>query len=441
MPKKSPRGTAPDPTKERLPTRRSFLQVGAIGGLGLSLGDSFRMRAESPGSLKPTADAVIHIFLPGGMSAQESFDPKRYAPVEYRGPLGSVPTKITGESFGECFARTAKIADKLTVVRSMTHGEAAHERGTHNMFTGYRPSPALQYPSLGSVVSHELKTRKGLPPYVCIPRQPNEYAGSGYLSTAFGPFSLGADPAQRNFRVRDLALPRNVNEARFARRRKMLDVVEEHFRELEKADALDAMDSFYQDAYRLISSPEARDAFDLRKEPATLRAAYGQNQAGQRMLMARRLVESGVRFVSLTVGGWDHHDNIRDGFRRGAPPVDQAFAQLITDLEQRGMLDRTLVMLTTEFGRTPKINSNGGRDHYPRVFSIALAGGGMKRGLIYGKSNATSTEPDEDPLSVPDWATTVYRTIGIDAEKELIAPGARPIEIVKDGRVVTDLLA
>lgn len=431
-----------DPSRERLPTRRGFLQVGAVGGLGLCLGDMLRLQAQTGvRQPKPTADAIIHIFLPGGMSAQESFDPKRYAPVEYRGPYGSIPTKITGAHFGQLFPRTAKVADKLTVIRSMTHGEAAHERGTHNMFTGYRPSPALQYPSFGSVIGHELGSRKSLPPYVCIPRQPNVYAGSGYLSTAYGPFSLGSDPAARGFRVRDLALPRGVDEKRFARRRKMLDIVDQHFRELEKADTLDAMDSFYKDAYKLISSPEARSAFDIRKEPAKLRAAYGQTQAGQRMITARRLVEAGVRMVSLTVGGWDHHDNIRDGFRRNATPLDQAYAALITDLDQRGMLPRTLVMLTTEFGRTPRINGTGGRDHYPRVFSIVLAGGGMKGGLVYGKSNATSTEPDDDPLTVPDWATTVYRTLGIDAEKELIAPGARPIEIVKDGRVVTDLLA
>ncbi len=430
------------PSTMRLPNRRGFLQAGAIGGLGLCLGDVLRLQAQtSAGSLKPTADSVIHIFLPGGMSAQESFDPKRYAPVEYRGPYGSIPTKITGEHFGDPFPKTAQIADKLTIVRSMTHGEAAHARGTHNMFTGYRPSPALQFPSFGSVIGHELGSRKSLPPYVCIPRQPNVYAGSGYLSTAHGPFSLGADPAARGFRVRDLALPRGVDEKRFDRRRKMLDVVDERFRRLEKADTLDAMDSFYKDAYKLISSPEARDAFDIRKEPAKLRSKYGQTQAGQRMLMARRLVEAGVRMVSLTVGGWDHHDNIRDGFRRSAAPLDQAYAALITDLHQRGMLDRTLVLLTTEFGRTPRINGNGGRDHYPRVFSIVLAGGGMKQGYVYGKSNATSTEPDEDPLTVPDWATTVYRTLGIDAEKELVAPGGRPIEIVKGGRVVNDLLA
>jgi len=442
MPENPERQDPPDPSIQRQTTRRGFLQVGAVGGLGLCLGDALRLQGQQPaGALKPTADSVIHIFLPGGMSAQESFDPKRYAPVEYRGPYGSRPTSITGEHFGELFERTAKIADKLTVIRSMTHSEAAHTRGTHNMFTGYRPSPAIQYPAFGSVVSHEFGSRKSLPPYVCIPSQPNVYAGSGYLSTAYGPFSLGADPGRRDFRVRDLAMPEGVDDERFNRRRALLDIVDGHFRRLESADTLDAMDAFYKDAYQLISSKEARAAFDIRKESAKTRNAYGQNTAGQRMLMARRLVEAGVRFVSLTYGGWDHHDNIRDGFKGLAQNLDRAFAELISDLDQRGLLDRTLVLLTTEFGRSPRLNSNGGRDHYPRVFSIVMAGGGIKRGLVYGKSNATSTEPDEDPVTVPDWATTVYRTLGIDAQKELMAPGARPIEIVKDGRVIKELLA
>lgn len=419
------------------PTRRDLLIVGAVGGLGLTLGDAFALRAPA----RARADGVIHIFLPGGIAAQESFDPKRFAPEEYRGPLRAIPTNLDGVFFGELFANTANVADKLTIVRAMSHSEAAHERGTHNLFTGYRPSPALQYPSLGSVVGHELGGQNDLPPYVCVPTQPNTYAGSGYLSTAYGPFSLGADPAERTFRVRDLALPRDVDDARFERRRDMLDAVDDHFRGLENADALDAMDAFYERAYALISSKEAREAFNINAEKGRLRDAYGRNPAGQRMLMARRLIEAGVRFVSLTAGGWDHHDDINGGVRREIPPLDQAFAALIGDLESRGMLDRTLVMLTTEFGRTPKINGTGGRDHYPKVFSIVLAGGGIRRGHVYGESDATSTEPAADALSVPDWAMTMYHLIGIDGAKELVAPGDRPIEIVKDGRVVKELLA
>ena len=425
--------------------RREVLRVGFVGALGLSLGDALRMEARAAtggaSAVEGPAKSVIQIFLPGGMASQESFDPKLYAPTEYRGPFGTVGTKITGERFGELFTQTAGVADRMTVIRAMSHGEAAHERGVHNMFTGYRPSPALQYPSMGSVVSHEFGSRKSLPPYVAIPRQANEYAGSGYLSSAFGPFSLGADPARDNFRVRDLNLPGGVDDERFGRRRSMLEAVDGHFKAMESSDDLDAMDSFYHKAYAMVSSPEARAAFDIEQESGEVRDRYGRNQAGQRMLMARRLVESGVRFVSLTYGGWDHHDGIEDGMRRLVPDLDKAYATLILDLEERGLLDSTIVMLSTEFGRTPKINATAGRDHYPKVFSVALAGGGFKRGFIYGKSDATSTEPDENALSVPEFAATVYHQLGIDASGELMAPGDRPIEIVNGGRVVRDLLA
>jgi hypothetical protein len=421
------------------PSRREFLHVGVVGGLGLTLPRFLRLRATA--TAEPKARAVIHVFLPGGIAQQESFDPKPYAPVEYRGPFGAIDTSVVGLRFGQHFPRMARLADRMTVVRTMSHGEAAHERGTHNMFTGYRPSPALQYPSLGSVVSHELGARGALPPYVCVPSLPNVYANAGYLSSAYGPFSLGSDPESDGFVVRDLELPAGVDAARFARRRSLLEAVDEHFTRLEQADAIDAADSFYERAYVLLSSPEAKAAFDLPKEPAAVRDEYGRHAAGQRMLLARRLVEAGVRFVSLTCGGWDHHDNLGGALPGQAAQLDQGFAALLVDLERRGLLDSTLVMLTTEFGRTPKINATGGRDHWPRVFSIVLAGGGIKRGAWYGTSNATCTEPDDVALSVEEWAATVYHLIGIDAGKELMAPGARPIEIVKGGRIVPELLA
>ncbi|MFP6901848.1 MAG: DUF1501 domain-containing protein [Opitutales bacterium] len=425
-------------------SRREFMHVGLIGGLGLTLPEFLRMKAHGAQkfyeSKEGVAKSVIHIYLPGGMAHQESWDPKPYAPLEYRGPLRSIPTKIPGERFSEYFKESAKIADKITVCRSMTHGEAAHERGTHNMFTGYKPSPALQFPSMGSVVSHEFGARKNLPPYVCIPGVPNEFAGSGYLSSSYGPFGLGGDPAADNFSVRDLALPGGVSENRFLKRRSMLDTVDDHFRRLEKSDALDAMDKFYKDAYSLISSKEAREAFDINKEEGKLRDQYGRNRAGQRMLLARRLVEAGVRFVSLTYGGWDNHANIKGSFERQGPELDKAFATLITDLDQRGLLDSTLVMMSSEFGRTPKINKTDGRDHWPRVFSVVLAGGGITRGQIYGSSDAFATAPEENPLSVEDLATTVYDRLGIVSDKELMAPGDRPIEIVNGGKVVKDLV-
>ena len=274
--------------------RRGFLTVGSVGGLGLSLGDFLRLQAArgeaNPGTppRQATASSVIYIYLPGGVAHQETFDPKPLAPAEYRGPFGSIDTALPGVRFGEVLPHTAKIADKLAICRSMTHGEAAHERGTHNMFTGYRPSPALQYPSFGSVISHEFGPRDNLPPYVCIPNQPNEFAGSGYLSSAYSGFSLGADPADGRFKVRDLNLPEGVDEPRFDKRRRKLDVVNDHFRQTETSDSLDALDTFYQRAYGLISSAKAQEAFDLKKEPDAIKDEYGRNPAGLRMGRDRR---------------------------------------------------------------------------------------------------------------------------------------------------------
>jgi hypothetical protein len=430
---------------ERYSSRREFFYVGLLGGIGLTLPQFLRDQAAAAtktyGTHPAVAQGIIHIFLPGGLAHQESFDPKPFAPAEYRGPFGAIDTKLPGVQFGELMSETAKIADKITLIRSMSHGEAAHERGTHNMFTGYRPSPALEYPSIGSVISHELGSRNDLPPYVCVPSVPNEYANSGYLSSAFGPFALGADPAKGDFQVRDLNLPKGVDEARFARRRSLLETVDHHFRALEESDAIDSMDAFYQHAYKLISSQKAREAFDLKSEPDALKDEYGRSAAGQRMLLARRLIEGGVRFVSLTAGGWDHHDNLKANIQKELPPTDKAIAALIRDLDRRGMLDSTLVMVTTEFGRSPKINATGGRDHWPRVFSTMLAGGGMKQGYVHGASDALGGEVDTDGVSVADLATTIYHQIGINADTELMSPGNRPIEIVDGGEVLDSLLA
>jgi hypothetical protein len=430
---------------DRYASRREFLYVGLLGGLGLTLPQFLRNQAygaqKTYATHEPVAQGIIQIFLPGGLAHLESFDPKPYAPAEYRGPFGAIDTAIPGIQFGQFLPNIAKIADRITVIRSMSHGEAAHERGTQNMFTGYRPSPALEYPSIGSVISHELGSRNDLPPYVCVPSEPNEFANSGYLPSAFGPFALGSDPARADFKVRDLSLPGGVDDSRFERRKSLLETVDHHFRSMEESDAITSMDAFYQHAYKLISSPKAREAFNLAAEPDKVKDQYGRNAAGQRMLLARRLIEAGVRFVSLTAGGWDHHDNLKAGIERELPPVDKAVAALIRDLGERRMLDTTLVMVTTEFGRTPKINPAAGRDHWPRVFSTMLAGGGMKQGYIHGASDALGGEVDENGVTVQDFAKTIYHQIGINADKELMSPGSRPVEIIDGGNVLDSILA
>ena len=426
------------------PNRRDFLHVGFTAGIGLTLADYLRLSARAEIHNTPSkegnAKSVIFIFMPGGAPHQETFDPKPYAPVEYRGPMASIPTNVDGIMLNEHLVQTAKLCDKIAFCRSMTHGEAAHERGTHNMFTGYKPSPALAFPSMGSVVTHEFPPKNNLPQYVCIPSMPNEYAGTGYLSSSFAPFSLGSDPADAGFTVQDLKLPGGVTDGRFSKRRRILDAVNDYFVEKEKADSLKAVDTFYQRAYSMVSSAKAREAFNIAAEPAKLRDEYGRNQAGARMLLARRLVEAGVRFVTLTYGGWDLHDNVQNGIRSQLPAFDQGYAALIRDLDRRGLLKSTLICIASEFGRTPKINGTAGRDHWPKVFTVVMAGGGIKGGIAYGSSNATASEPEDNPHSVEDWAATIYHCLGINPGNKLLAPGDRPIDIVKNGEVRKELL-
>jgi hypothetical protein len=343
-----------DPAHFRRPTRREILRVGWLGGLGLSLGSFLRLeaaaRAASGGrAVEPKATSVVHIYLQGGFAHMDSFDPKPDAPAEYRGILDAIATRLPGVRFSSHMPKTAEVVDKLTIVRSMSHTEVDHSRGEHSMFTGYRPSPALVYPSLGSVTAHELGPRQDMPPYICVPNQGSPFLGSGYLSNACGPFALGADPARPGFAVRDLSLPKGVDSARFADRRQWKELIDDHFARLESDDALPTMDSFYQRAYGLLSSPQAREAFSLKGETDETKVLYGiigeglgiYRSAGARFLIARRLVEAGARFVTVTFGAWDTHAYHYRGIEPQMPDFDRAFAGLITDLERRGMLDST----------------------------------------------------------------------------------------------------
>ena len=423
-------------------TRRDFLKVGVISGLGLSLGDYFHLQAAHADATvaQPAAQSVIFVFMQGGMSHLDTFDPKPYAPIEYRGELGTVKTK-TGDVFSGPLPKLAAIADKITIIRSMSHTEAAHSRGTHNMLTGYRPSPAITYPSMGSVVAHEYGPRNELPPYVCIPGANETFLGTGYLSSAYGPFSVGGEPANDGFKVRDLNLPEGVTPERMEKRRNLLSEVDAHFAALEKSELLSAMDTYYQRAYALISSQSAREAFDIQAEPAEIRDEYGRHAFGQRLLLARRLVEAGGRFVTVTDGGWDNHLNIRDRMRNHLPSIDQGLAALVRDLDRRGLLESTLVVVTTEFGRTVRINKDGGRDHWSKAFSTMLAGGGVTPGVIYGKTDARGAEPTEHPVAPQDLAATLFTQLGIDPTRKLMSAGNRPIDIVRDGEPLRDLIA
>ena len=419
--------------------RRQVLQAGAVFGMGYA--DILRARARIDDEFPARADAVIHVHLPGGLAHQDSFDPKPYAPMSYRGQTRAIDTNVPGVQFSQHMRKMAKVADKLTVIRSFSHNEADHDRGTHNMLTGYRPSPAVIFPSMGSITAHELGPQRDLPPYVCVPGVASTFAGSGYLSSSYAPFGLGADPASDNFRVRDLETPSDVDAERFARRRALLERVNAEFSGSQCSDELIAMDSFYERAYDLLGSQSAKEAFKIEQETDKLRDHYGRNQAGQRMLLGRRLVEAGVRYVTISIGGWDHHEGIHKGLKKDLPQVDQAFARLLIDLDERGLLDTTLVLLTSEFGRTPKINPKGGRDHWPGCFSVVMAGGGVKRGYVHGRSDATASAPEEKRVGPEDFARTLFMLTGIHPDKELMSPGDRPLSIQENGNLIRDILA
>ncbi len=449
-------------------SRRQAVQAGLLGALGLSLGDILRLEARgeeptnqafsaaagSQGKTKAKALSVIQLHLGGGMPQQESFDPKPEAPVEYRGSFGVTKTNH-GDVFSDNFPKTAAIANKVSVLRSVVGRIPDHQQATYHLFTGYTPTAVIDYPQMGAVVSHELGVRGEVPPYIAVPNNNSFAGGTGFLNSTFGPFELNADPGQANFKVRDFSVPDGISPDRFHRRRAAREIIEKQIRQLEADPAtLDTMDDFYKRAYTLLTSPKAQAAFTLQGETEETMKLYGRDVVGlrgpdnqfhpkglaQRLILARRLVEAGTRFVTVTYGEWDSHVDVRKNCLDQMPALDHAIAGLVQDLDQRGMLDSTLFWVTTEFGRTPKVNSTSGRDHWARTYSMLLAGGGFAPGLIYGASDATAAEPARDAVPLEDLLFTIYHQLGIDADKELVAFGTRPIEIVKDGKLVKGLL-
>lgn len=432
------------------------MRIGFCGALGLGLSDLLQHEARAvvkPGFFKEgKAKSIIHLHLPGAMSQQESWDPKPEASTPYRGPFGVAKTN-TGEVFSENFVRLAKVADKITIVRSVTGKIPAHDLATYHLFTGYTPTTVIDHPQIGSVVSHLFGERKGLPPYVAVPTVSSSSGGTGFLSSKYGAFQLNADPgASGEFKVRDFSIPAGVTMEQFQRRKSARDIVEKHLRKLDaNSDKMNTLDEFNRSAYSLLTSEEARRAFSLEGESDATRDLYGRGYklrsnlpaaVGERLLLARRMVEAGVRFVTVNYGSWDAHFGIKEASLDLMPALDHAITGLITDLDQRGLLDSTLVMVTTEFGRTPKINKANGRDHWARVYSMMLAGGGITRGQIYGASDATAAVPARDEVKLEDFLATVYNQLGIDSNEELMAfGGTRPIEIVKDGKVVKGIIS
>jgi hypothetical protein len=408
-------------------TRRDFLRIGA-SVLGLDL--PRLLAAEGP------AKNCIIYFQEGGACQHDSFDPKPDQPSEIRGSFATIPTAIPGIHFSELLPNCAKNLNKFTVIRSLYSKEAIHEKAKQYIFSGSRPNNAFKHPVFGSVVAKELGPRNGLPPFVCIPRR-DICADAGFLGAAYDPFITG-DPGAKEFKVQDLSLPKNVSLEESAARTRLLQAMDADLRDTEKSKLLEGMDHFYQKAFDLVTSESARKAFNIEEEPAALRDRYGRNSAGQGTLLARRLIESGVRLAAVFQGGYDSHGQVEKSSRKIFPIFDQAFSTLIEDLEERGLLASTLVLVIGEFGRTPHINHSAGRDHWPGVFSVAVAGAGVPGGQVIGSSDAQGGAPKDRPLSIEDLGASLYRKMGIDPHKEYHSNG-RPVKMNDSGTPIREL--
>ncbi len=382
--------------------------------------------------------SCIVIFQNGGASQLDTFDPKPDAPTDIRGSFGSVPTAVPGIHFSGLLPRTAQALKSFAVIRSMHSDEAIHERARQYIFSGTKPRNDLLHPSFGAVMSKERGARQGLPPFVAIPDK-DLCAEAGFLGPSHDPFVTG-DPNARGFAVRDLTLPTGVTEAESQARRALLARLDREFEKTIDSPLVGDLDAFSQKALDLITSPAARQAFDIHAEPDKLRDAYGRTGVGQGCLLARRLIESGTRLATVFHGGYDTHREHEKGAKRLAQDFDQAFPTLLEDLHQRGLLASTLVLVIGDFGRTPRLNFSGGRDHWPRAFSVALAGAGIQGGLVLGRTDPHAAEPTDRPVTIEDLGATVYHALGIDSRHEYHANG-RPIRINKDGAVVRELFA
>ena len=420
--------------------RRDFLKVGVLGGAGLSLSGYLRM-AEA-GEVRPgKATSAIFVNLSGGPTHMDTFDLKPDAPAEFRGEFSPIDTVVPGVQISEHLPKLAGCTDKFAILRGVSHTLAAHEFGTKYMNTGNRPLPSLEFPGYGAVASKELSSPADLPPFVAIPNTPQV---AGYLGVEYAPFSTTSTPrAGQAFTVRGISLGRGLTVEEIERRRDLLNGLDRTFHGFEKdSDLLNGLDRFSQRAYDIISSPRSRQAFDVSLESPGIVGLFNESPFAQSCLLATRLVESGVRFVSVSSGGWDTHD---DNFNRLKgkllPDLDSALSGLFTSLAQKGLLETTSVFVTGEFGRTPKINQRGGRDHYPRAMFVLMGGGGIEGGQVVGASDEKAMGPASGEGITPDnVAATFYHTLGIDCHKEYKTTTGRPIEIVRYGNPIPELV-
>jgi uncharacterized protein (DUF1501 family) len=442
------------------PSRRSFLKAGMLGAAGLTLAELLRHEASADPVSASAArkNSVIILWMRGGPSHIDMWDPKPNAPPEYRGEFGTIATKVPGILLGDLLPMCAKLMDKWSIVRSLNHNDAGHSSGDQICFTGYPSGPNPDentYPSCGSVVAKQLgHLSPQLPAYVMIPRMVPG-TGSAYLGVACKPFETQADPANPGpFKVPNFTLPQGVTIEQIGDRRTLLSGFDRVRRDIDSSGQMDALDRFNQRAWDILTSPAARDAFDLDKEPAALRERYGfmpafdpkaANRCGapawsQRILLARRLVEAGVRLVTVDLRWWDTHvkgfESLKLGF---LPRFDRAYSALVEDLEARGLLQSTLVIAWGEFGRTPRVNNDAGRDHYPNVFSAALAGGPVKGGRVVGESDSKGAFPKANPKSPQDVLALMYRHLGIDTTVNYTDGSGRPHPVLPSGVPIEEL--
>lgn len=430
-------------------SRRTFVRVGGMSLFGLSLPQMLAAKARA--SDKPIRDmSCILLWTEGGMSNIDTFDMKPEAPVEIRGQFRPVQSNISGMDVCEHLPRMSQQMDKVCLLKSIAHTESGdHVAATHYMLTGYPQRPDISgapvgstvYPAFGSLVARQKGWKNGLPPNIAFGRA--SYSGGGYMGSVFNPLTINGDPNSADFKVEDVTLSSGLSVERLDRRQSMLQKLDAWRAAAETGrGALTNRGAFYQQAYELLTSTAARKAFALDDEPDSVRDRYGRTREGQAMLLSRRLIEAGVRFVSVFTGGWDTHaDNFNSLKNRLLPPLDNAWSALLEDLSQRGLLDTTLVICAGEFGRTPGVNGAAGRDHYAPCNVVGLSGAGVKMGQVVGATDRTCSQVLGKSRSTLDYAATVFKLLGLDGTAEYHTEDGRPVVVNNGGEIIEEVLA
>jgi hypothetical protein len=424
--------------------RRDFIKLGTAGFLGLSLADMLRLEAKATSADKPKqkAKSVIMVWLAGAPSTIDMWDLKPEAPENIRGEFKAIETSAKGLRICEHMPKVAKVMDQCSLVRSVNHNIPAHGPGTVYMTTGNKPTPAMEYPSLGSLASKLLPAPVGVPAFVTFSEGRAGGGNAGYLGSSYNPFEVEGNPDQGQLKVQGLALPDGFSLQDLANRDKLRAQFDQRFKDIDQADLPASLDKFHQQALDILRSDKTRKAFDLKQESDKTRETYGSNPFGQSALAARRLVEAGVRFVTIGLGGWDTHGaNFRTLSGRLLPQLDKTLAMLISDLHEKGLLDSTVVYCAGEFARTPRINNLAGRDHWSRTMAVLLAGGGFKKGYAHGATDNQGMTVTSEACTPDDVSATLFRQLGLAPSHEVTTHSGRPIAIFREGKVIEGLIS